>query len=76
MGGPAQLVAAGGVRSCDPERIVLKKVVLTGALWLGGGRGEVHSRSCGSCWGWCEDLASADTVHAPKRTHMYTCTHS
>uniref|UniRef100_A0A7S3QW21 Bms1-type G domain-containing protein n=1 Tax=Dunaliella tertiolecta TaxID=3047 RepID=A0A7S3QW21_DUNTE len=30
LGGPMQLVAAGAVRSCDPERIVLKKVVLTG----------------------------------------------
>jgi hypothetical protein len=33
MGGPPQLVASGGVRSCNPERIVLKKIVLTGGVF-------------------------------------------
>lgn len=29
-GGPAQLAASGALRSCNPDRVVLKKIVLTG----------------------------------------------
>ena len=40
MGG-ARLVAAGTVRSCDPDRVILKKITLTGTAGRGGG-----GRSC------------------------------
>ena len=35
MGG-ARLVAAGTVRSCDPDRVILKKITLTGTAGRGG----------------------------------------
>ena len=41
MGG-ARLVAAGTVRSCDPDRVILKKITLTGTAGRGGGGAELQ----------------------------------
>ncbi len=58
-GSGAQLAAAGTLRSCDPDRIILKKITLTGACvhrrygssslfcpLVDVGEGDRGSRSC------------------------------
>lgn len=47
----AALAASGSVRACDPDRVILKKITLTGGLGQHGRRGRGHrGRRGGTCW--------------------------
>lgn len=66
--GAARLAASGSLRSCDPDRIVLKKIVLSGyPLKVGGRAGPGAAgvvckgrlgRAGGWRWQWCQAPAS------------------